>query len=90
MYLGALASVLGRYDIVEPYLDDASEFNVRAGATFATARTELARGRMLADRDAAGDHDRARAILTAVRSDATERGFGTVERRAAAALSGLG
>ncbi|MGD0313857.1 MAG: AAA family ATPase [Acidimicrobiales bacterium] len=90
MYLGALASVLGRYDIVEPYLDDASEFNVRAGATFATARTELVRGRMLADRDAAGDHDRARAILTAVRSDATERGFGTVERRAAAALSGLG
>jgi hypothetical protein len=90
MYLGALASVLGRYDLVEPYLDEASEFSERAGATFATARAELTRGRMLVDREAPGDRDRARAILTEVRSDASERGFGSVERRADAVLRDLG
>ena len=90
MYLGALASVLGRYEVVEVFLDEASEFNQRTGATFARARTELARGRMLADRGARSDHDRARAILNEVRTDAAARGFGSVERRADSALRDLG
>jgi class 3 adenylate cyclase len=90
MYLGALALVLGRHDAADSYLDEAAEFNRRAGARFGRARTELTRGRMLADRGDRGDHDRARSMLNEVRTDAAARGFRSVERRADSALRDLG
>jgi class 3 adenylate cyclase/tetratricopeptide (TPR) repeat protein len=85
-YLGGLSSVLGRYDEAERFFSHADESNVRMGAAYFAARTDLWRGRMLADRLGPGDLDRARDLLTRARSAAAANGYGGVERRATAAL----
>jgi hypothetical protein len=58
-------------------------------ATFFAARTELLWGRMLAERGAPGDTGKARDLLTRAHATAAAHRYGTVERRAAAALQGL-
>jgi hypothetical protein len=58
----------------------------RLGAKFFSARTDLLWGKMLADRHARGDTERARELLTKAHVVAVEYGYGTVERRAAGAL----
>jgi hypothetical protein len=85
-YLGGLAAVLGRYDEADTYFAQSASLGDRMGATFFAARTDLLWGRMLAERKAPGDTDKARDLLTQAHSAAVAHGYGTVERRAAAAL----
>ena len=85
-YLGGLAAVLGRYDEADTYFAQSASLGDRMGAKFFTARTDLLWGRMLAERKAPGDTDKARDLLTQAHSAAVAHGYGTVERRAAAAL----
>jgi tetratricopeptide (TPR) repeat protein len=59
-HLGALATVLGRYDEAEEHLERALAGNRRAGATVAVAHTLGAYGAMLGER---GERDRAEAVL---------------------------
>jgi tetratricopeptide (TPR) repeat protein len=86
MWLGSLATVIGRYEDAERYLEEATGSNSLGMRRFAQARTDLARGRLLA---AKGDDLQARQMLESARSSATENGYAAVERRAAAALSKL-
>jgi DNA-binding SARP family transcriptional activator len=89
-YLGGLLAVLGRYDEADAYFNQAAEFSDRVGAKFFAARTALSWGRMLAERRALGDADKARDLFTRAHAAAAAHGYRNVERRAAAALQGLG
>jgi len=89
MYLGALASVLGRYDQAEALFIESAQLGERTGARFSLARNDLLLGRMLVERNEAGDAERARARLSAARDAARTNGYGNVERRAAGALHAL-
>ena len=85
-YLGGLATVVGRYDQAEIYFAQSEAFSDRVGAKFFAARTDLLWGRMLAERRAPGDTDKARELLTRAQSAAAANGYGNVERRASSAL----
>ncbi len=89
-YLGALATVLGRYDEANGYLARSATLSQRVGAKFVAARTDLLWGEMHAARNAPGDADQARDLLTQARAAAAANGYATVERRAAAALQQIG
>ena len=88
-YLGGLATVLGRYDEADAYFTQAAAFNDRADAKFFAARTNLSWGKMLAERNAPGDTERARDLLTKAHTAAAAHGYANVERRAAEALQHL-
>ena len=88
-YLGGLATVLGRYDEADAYFTQAAAFNDRADAKFFAARTNLSWGRMLAERRAPGDREKARDLLTKAHAAAAAHGYANVERRAAEALQHL-
>ena len=88
-FLGGLATVLGRYDEADAYFTQAAAFNDRADAKFFAARTNLSWGKMLAERDAPGDAERARDLLTKAHAAAAAHGYASVERRAAEALQHL-
>jgi tetratricopeptide (TPR) repeat protein len=88
-YVGGLATVLGRYDEADAYFARASAFNDRAGAKFFAARTNLLWGKVLAERQAKGDTERARDLLTKAHTAAADHGYASVERRAAEALDAL-
>ena len=62
----------------------------RIGAKFFAARTDLSWGRVLAERRAPGDTEKARELLIKAHSTAAANGYGSVERRAAAGLEGVG
>jgi tetratricopeptide (TPR) repeat protein len=85
-FLGGLAAVLGRYDEADTYFAQSAAMNDRLGAKFFAARTDIIWGRMLAERRASGDAEKARGHLTKAQSAAVANGYATVERRAAAAL----
>jgi class 3 adenylate cyclase/tetratricopeptide (TPR) repeat protein len=85
-YLGGLATVLGRYDEADVYFTQSAAMSGRLGAKFFAARTDLLWGRMLSQRRAPGDIEKARDLLTKAHSVAAANGYGNVERRAAAAL----
>jgi hypothetical protein len=85
-YLGGLATVLGRYEEADAYFAQSAAFSARVGAKFFAARTDFLWGRMLAERRAPGDIEKARDLLTKAHTTAVTNGYGTVERRAAAAL----
>ena len=87
--LGGLATILGRYDEAETYFARAAAFNERAHAEFFAARTNLSWGEMLAERNAPGDTQRARDLLTKAHTSAAAHGYANIERRAAAALQHL-
>ena len=88
-YLGGLATVLGRYDEADAYFAQAAAFSDRASAKFFAARTNLSWGKMLAERDAPGDTEKARELLTNAHTAAAAHGYANVERRAAEALQQL-
>ena len=60
--LGGLATLLGRFDEADRYLEMAARSSKVAGSTFFTAWTDLYWGRMLVARDAPGDAIEARII----------------------------
>jgi len=88
-YLGGLATVLGRYPEADAYFATSAASSNRAGAKFFAAQTNLRWGQMLAERNAPGDADRARDLLTEAQTAAARHGYANVERRAAQALQGL-
>ena len=88
-YLGGLATVLGRYVEADRYFAHAAAVNDRAGAKFFAARTDLCWGQMLSKRDAPGDAETARDLLTRAHATAAAHGYGGVARRAELALQGL-
>jgi class 3 adenylate cyclase len=89
-YLGGLAAVLGRYDVADEYLARSAHVCEAAGAEFFLAQTRLLRGRTLAMRAGAGDHERARDLLEQAKSSAESRGYATVAKRARRELETLG
>ena len=86
LFLGGLASVLGRYAEADAYFAESATSSQRADAKYFAARTDLGWGMMLADRGGPGDSQKARDLLTKAHSSAEAYGYGTVERRAATAL----
>ena len=88
-YLGGLATVLGRYDDADAYFARAAALNDRANAKFFAARNNLSWATMLAERNAPGDNERARDLLTKAHAAAAAQGYANIERRAAEALQRL-
>jgi class 3 adenylate cyclase/tetratricopeptide (TPR) repeat protein len=88
-YLAGLATVLGRYDEADGYYAYAAASNDRANAKFFAARTSLSWGKMLAERNAPGDIEKARDLLSQANASSASNGYANVERRAAVALHGL-
>jgi hypothetical protein len=86
LYLGGLATVLGRYDEADAYFAQSSAYSSRVGAKFVAARTDHLWGAMFAERQAPGDIEKARFHLTTAHSVAADNGYGAIERRAADAL----
>ena len=89
-YLGGLATVLNRYEAADAYFVQAQAFSQRVRAKYFAARTDLSYGRMLLERGGRGDSEKGRDLLTKAHFVAAANGYGNVERRAAAALQGLG
>jgi tetratricopeptide (TPR) repeat protein len=85
-YLGGLATVLGRYDEADAYFGRAALLNDRASAKFFAARNNLSWATMFAERNAPGDNERARDLLTEAHAVALAHGYASIERRAAEAL----
>ncbi len=86
LFLGGLATVLGRFEDADSYFARSAAMCEHMGARFYAARTNLLWGRMLAERRAPGDIDKARALLTEAHAAAATSGYGNVEARAAEAL----
>jgi class 3 adenylate cyclase/tetratricopeptide (TPR) repeat protein len=89
MYIGGLATLLGRFEEADAYFAQASELNTRGDMRFAKAHTNLLWGRMLLTRGGHGDVNLARELLEDARSIATSHGYAMVERRVTAELSKL-
>ena len=87
--LGDLATVLHRYDEAESYFSHSAAASDRTGAKYFAARSELSWGRMLSKRRASGDLEMAQTLLTRAHGAGVLHGYGTVARRAAAALADL-
>jgi hypothetical protein len=85
-FLGGLATVLGRYDAADVYFSEAAASSHREGAKFFAARTDLLWGKMLAERQAAGDIEASRDLLIKAHAVAAANGYRNIERRAATAL----
>jgi class 3 adenylate cyclase/tetratricopeptide (TPR) repeat protein len=90
LYLGGLATVLGRFDDAERHLRLADELCAQHGVTFFGALGGSLLGQMLIDRGRDGDHVEARPLLTLAHQTAITHGYGGLERRTAAALASLG
>ncbi len=88
-YLGGLAAVLSRYRVADRYFGHAPAVNDWAGAKLFAARTDLCWGQMLSKRDAPGDAETARALLTKAHTTAVAHRYKGVERRVKVALRGL-
>jgi len=86
IFLGGLATVLGRYDDADAYFARAAESTARAGAKCGAALTDQLWGQMLAERNAPGDLDRARDLLTNAQAVSAANGYANIERRATEAL----
>jgi tetratricopeptide (TPR) repeat protein len=89
-YLGGLATVLGHYDEADAYFAQSAAMCDRIGMKFYAARNDLWWGRMLAERRAPGDIEKARELLATALTVAAANGYGSVEQRAEAALNLLG
>jgi len=85
-YLGGLTAVVGRDAEANAYFTQTAAMNDRMGAKFVAARTNLLWGTMLAERQAPGDTEKARDLLTMTHTAAAAHGCRNVERRAAEAL----
>jgi tetratricopeptide (TPR) repeat protein len=87
--LGALASVLGRYDEAEEYFAEAAALSSQGEMKYFATLTQLEWGRMLAARGGPDDLDRACTLLEQSASAAATHGYTIVRRQAAVALSKL-
>ncbi len=87
--LGGLAAVQERYNEADFYFSQSSASGARMKATFYVAMTDLLWGSMLAERQAEGDTEKARDLLTKAHNAAGAHGYRNVERRAAAAIQNL-
>jgi hypothetical protein len=76
-YLGGLATVLGRNDEADTYFALAAAFSERTGAKFDAARTNLLWGRMLSERNAPGDVEKAQRLLVKAHTVTAANGYGT-------------
>jgi hypothetical protein len=83
LYLGMLASVLGRFDDAEPHFAEAMEIHERMRAPYWIARTQLEHARMLVARGGPGDGSLVGVLLDQVESTAAEYGFAGLTRHAA-------
>ncbi|HWC11474.1 MAG TPA: AAA family ATPase [Acidimicrobiales bacterium] len=81
-YIGMLFAVVDRLDDAEARLARAEAAHARVPAPSWLARSRLERARVLLARRAAGDVERAGALLDDVLSTAREHGLGAVERGA--------
>ncbi len=86
-YLGLLAATLGHLDEADARLAQAESTHARLSAPTWLARTRLERGRVLLARNAGGDSDKARELLSSALTKAREYGLSKVERCAADLLS---
>jgi tetratricopeptide (TPR) repeat protein len=89
MYLGGLASVMGRFQEAEDFFVQSAEISARMRAQFSAARTDLLWGRMLLESNAQGDAKRGRGLLMRARATGEANGYGNVERIAEEALCSL-
>jgi tetratricopeptide (TPR) repeat protein len=89
MFVGGLASVLGRFDQAEENFEHATELNAHGDMRFAETYTQLLWGRMLLARRQPSDVEQARGMLAQARSRAAARGYPALERRVKADLSQL-
>jgi tetratricopeptide (TPR) repeat protein len=87
MFLGSLATVLGRFEQAESLFTKATEINGRRIRPFAQARTDLAWGRMLLARGS--DEEGARTLLEKARLSSVEHGYSLVHSRAEKELARL-
>lgn len=79
--LGALATVLGRYDEAEEYLSNALEICRRGEMKFSEVRTQLAIARMLLQRRQEDDLEQARHTLECALVTAVSRGYASLEAK---------
>jgi AAA ATPase domain len=89
LHLGALATVLGRYDEADGHLLASTDVCERHGIAFYAALTDLRRGQLLLKRDREGDRELARGLLHKAAEVAATRGYGEVERDASALLAAM-
>ncbi len=87
--LGGLATVLGRFGEAESYFSHSAAASDRAGAKYFAARSDLSWGKMLLERHGSGDIESAQELLTRAKAAGVNHGYGTIARRATAALVDL-
>ena len=80
-YLGALATLLARWDDAEQHFDDALTMNQRMEARPWLAHTQYQYARMLLSRDHPGDSEKADALITEALSTTRELGMVALEQR---------
>jgi len=80
-YLGALATILARWDDAEQHFDDALTMNQRMEARPWLAHTQYQYARMLLSRDQPGDSEKAEALINDALATARELGMVALERR---------
>ena len=85
-YLGALATILGRWDKAEQHFEDALAMNSKMGARPWLAHTQYQYARMLLSRDQEKDGDRAATLLKEALATARELGMRALEQRIATGL----
>jgi hypothetical protein len=87
LWLGLLATVLGRLDEAESHLARSRSTHERIGAAWALAATHLYTGRLLLLRDEPGDREQAVALLRDALARAGARGYAGLARRLGQALA---
>jgi hypothetical protein len=87
--IGDLLTIVGRYDEAERCIAAARTSCEHAGALFFGSQSDLSWGRLMVERDAPGDRDRARRALQHACHVSAARGYATVERRALGLLRRL-
>jgi tetratricopeptide (TPR) repeat protein len=82
LYLGMLATSLGRFDAAEAHFHEAATQHHRLGAPYLLACTRLEWARMLLRRNSKRARDRASALVNQVQTEARQWGFAGLERNA--------
>ncbi|HUA32638.1 MAG TPA: adenylate/guanylate cyclase domain-containing protein [Candidatus Binataceae bacterium] len=80
-FLGALATLMGRWDEAEQHFDDALTMNQRMAARPWLAHTQYQFARMLLSRDQPGDSAKAGALIEDALATARELGMVALEQR---------
>lgn len=88
-YAGLARAVLGDLDLAVSHLDEALDRHRQLRAPFHVACTEVALAEVLASRGTDEDLDRARRLAADAAATATERGYGYVQRDAAAVIAAV-